>query len=63
MRRLRHLARALVFMLILLAVSAALLLLVGGLLWLIADILPVWAAFVLVLGILFAVCWWRTGGD
>lgn len=63
MRRLRHLVVALVFMLCLLAVCAVVFLVVGGLLWLVAERLPLWASIPVVLGVLFAVCWWYTGGD
>ena len=62
-RLLRHLVSALTFMLCLLAVCALLFLVVGGLLWLVAEWLPVWASIPLVLVLLFALCWLYTGDD
>lgn len=64
MRRfVRRLVSALEFMLCLLAVCALLCLVVGGLLWLVAERLPVWASIPLVLVLLFALCWLYTGDD
>lgn len=56
--RLRHLGQALaclVAFILLFAVTA-------GVLWLIAEVLPVWAAVLLTVCLLLAYCWFATDG-
>lgn len=55
---LRHLGQALSFFVALVLLFAV----AAGVLWLIAEVLPVWASVPLALGLLLACCWSVTDG-